>query len=192
MLRPNAVELEVLRVLRELGEADVTEVGSETELGTAKARHLCQYLTMHDYLQRQGVGYRLTPAGEKALGAYGKETDSQAGDSSLKKNLNRDFSARKVGGLISKEQRRTRSGVDPRQGMKASLKKGVVLPPGKVTILVHEKGGLQPPGSTWALAPQRMSVLPAGSVMILAPREARILSPGEVTIPLVSGVVAFR
>jgi len=199
MLRPNAVELEVLKALRELGETDVMEVGFETGLGSVKARHLCRHLTTHAYLQSQGAGYALTPAGQKALEVYGKETNPQAGNLPPRKKKpsspgeNSDFSARKVGASIPiREQKGACSGVKPREAIKAPLKKGVVLPPAKATILVHEKGGLQPPGSTWALTPQRMGVLPAGSVMILAPGEARVLPPGNVRIPLVSGVVAFR
>jgi len=66
-----------LRVVRKLGEADFIEVSSKTGLGSTKAAHLCKHLAMHDYLQRQEVGYVLTPAGQRALEVYGKETKPQ-------------------------------------------------------------------------------------------------------------------
>lgn len=71
-------------------------------------------------------------------------------------------------------------------------RKGRLRPTAKTAILVHDKGGLQPPGSARALTSNRTKVLSAGSVTVLPPGNVKILPPGNVTIPLVSGVVAFR
>ena len=67
-----------------------------------------------------------------------------------------------------------------------------LLPTGKTGVLAPEDGWLSPPGEA--------SLLPHRQMGILAPRKARVLPsghmkvrrPGNVTIPLVSGVVAFR
>jgi len=80
----------------------------------------------------------------------------------------------------------------PKEATKASPRKGGLLSTAKTAILVHDKGELQPPGSTRALASHRTKVLAAGSVRILPPGNMAVLPPGSVTIPLVSGVVAFR
>ena len=62
----------------------------------------------------------------------------------------------------------------------------------KGPILVHDRGELQPPGSTRALASHRTRVQLAGSATVLPPGNMAVLPPGSVTIPLVSGVVAFH
>ena len=178
MLRPNTVELDILRVVRELREADFIEVSSETGLGSTKASRLCKHLAMHDYLQRQEVGYVLTPAGQRALELYGKETSPQAGNLPLKRKKpsslgeNQVLGESKVEASTSGKQRGVRSRKGP--------------------ILVHDRGELQPPGSTRALATHRTRVQLAGSVIVLPPGNMAVLPPGCVTIPLVSGVVAFR
>ena len=198
MLRPNAVELDILRVLRELGEANVIEVGSETGLGSTKASRLCRHLTMHDYLQRQGVGYVLTPAGQRVLEVYGKETNPQAGNLPLREKKsssrgeNQVLGGSKVRASNPGRQRGTHSRKGLREAMKVYLQKGGLRPTAKAAILVHERGELQPPGSTRALASHRTRVLLAGSAIVLPPGNMMILPPGCVTIPLVSGVVAFH
>ena len=79
-----------------------------------------------------------------------------------------------------------------KETMEASQRKGALLFTTRTPILVHEKGELQPPGSTRALATNRTKVLPAGSARILTPENVKMFPPGSVTIPLVSGVVAFH
>jgi len=198
MLRPNAVELDILRVVRELGEADFIEVGSETGLGSTRASHLCKHLAMHDYLQRQEVGYVLTPAGQRALEVYGKETDPQAGKLPLrKKKLSSPGEERVAGGskveaATSAKQRDARSRKGPKEATKVFRQKGGFFSTANTAMLVHDRGELQAPGSTWALASHRTRVQPAGSVIVLPPGNMTVLPPGCVTIPLVSGVVAFR
>ncbi len=197
MLRPNTVELDILRVLRELGEANVIEVGSETGLGSTKASRLCRHLTMHDYLHRQEVGYVLTSSGQRALELYGKETNSQAVNLSLRKKKTSSGENRVLGGSeaeasTSGKQRSAHSRKRPKEATKASLQKGGLRPTVKAAFLVHERGELQPPGSTRALASHRTRVQLAGSVIVLPPGNMTVLPPGCVTIPLVSGVVAFR
>lgn len=198
MLRPNAVELDILTVLRELGEADVIEVGSETGLGSTRASRLCKHLAMHDYLQRQEVGYVLTPAGQRALEVYGKETNPQAGNLPLRKKKpsspseNRVLGASEVRASTSGKQRGARPRKGPKEATKVSLQRGGLRPTAKTAILTHDRGELQPPGSTRALATHRTRVQLAGSVIVLPPGNIAVLPPGCVTIPLVSGVVAFR
>ncbi len=190
MLRPNTVELDILRVVRGLGEADFREVGSETGLGLTKASRLCKHLAMHDYLQRQEVGYLPTPAGQRALKVYGKENNPQAGRLLRRKKQlsspgeNQVLGGSKVEASTSSKQRGARFRKGPKEATKVSRQKGGLLSTAKTAILVHERGELQPPGSTRALASHRTRALLAGSVIILP--------PGCVTIPLVSGVVAFR
>lgn len=198
MLRSNAVELDILRVLSELGEADALEVGSETGLGSTRASRLCKHLTMHDYVQRQGMGYALTPAGQRAIEVYGKESDRQARNVALRKRKpsspgeNQVLGELKVGASTSGKQR----GARPRKGLteatKVSLQMGGLFPSAKTVILAHERGELQPPGSTRVLGTERTRILPSGLVELLPPGNAMILPPGNVTIPLVSGVVAFH
>ncbi len=198
MLRPNAVELDILTVLRELGEADFIEVSSETGLGSTKASQLCKHLAMHDYLQRQEVGYVLTPAGQTALKIYGKETNPQAGNLSLRERKaslpgeNQVLGESKVEASTSGKQRGAHSRKRPKEAMKVSLQKRGLLSAAKTAMLVHERGELQPPGSTRALASHRTRVQLAGSMMVLPPGNMAVLPPGYVTIPLVSGVVAFH
>ena len=198
MLRPNAVELDILRVVRGLGEADWIEVGSETGLGSTKASRLCKHLAMHDYLQRQEVGYVLTPAGQRALELYGKETTPQAGNLPLRKKKpsspgeNQVLSESKVEASTSGKQMGARSRERSNEPTKASLRRGRLRFAPKTAVLLHDKGTLQPPGSTTALATHRTRVQLAGSVTVLPPGNVKILPPGNVTIPLVSGVVAFR
>ena len=198
MLRPNAIELDILRVVRGLGEADWIEVGSETGLGSTKASRLCRHLTMHDYLQRQEVGYVLTPAGQRALELYGKETSPQAGNLPLRRKKpsspgeNQVLGESKVEAPTSGKQRGAHSRKRPKEAMKVSLQKRELLSAAKTAMLVHERGNLQPPGSTRALASHRMMVQLAGSAIVLPPGNMTVLPPGCVTIPLVSGVVAFR
>jgi len=198
MLRPNAVELDILRVLRELGEADFIEVSSKTGLGSTKAAHLCKHLAMHDYLQRQEVGYVLTPAGQRALEVYGKETHAEAGKLPLRKRKtsspgeNQALGESKVAASTSGKQRSGRSRERSNEPTKASLRRGRLRFAPKTAVLLHDKGTLQPPGSTTALASHRTRVQLAGSVIVLPPGNIKVLPPGNVTIPLVSGVVAFR
>jgi len=198
MLRPNAVELDILRVLRELGEADVIEVGSETGLGSTRASRLCKHLAMHDYLQRQEVGYVLTPAGQRALEVYGKETNPQARNVPLRKKQlsspgeNQVLGGSKVEASNSSKQRSGRSRERSNEPIKTSLRRGRLRFAPKTAVLLHDKGELQPPGSTRALASNRTRVQLAGSVIVLPPGNVKILPPGDVTIPLVSGVVAFH
>ena len=73
-----------------------------------------------------------------------------------------------------------------------SLKTRRILPPGKASVLASGGGELPSPGSTWLLASERGRILPAGSMRLLPPGNMAVLPPGCVTIPLVSGVVAFR
>jgi len=198
MLRPNAVELDILRVVRGLGEADWIEVGSETGLGSTKASRLCKHLAMHDYLQRQEVGYMLTPAGQRALELYGKETTPQAGNLPLRKKKpsspgeNQVLGKLKVEASTPGKQRGAHSRKEPAEARKVSLRRGRLRFAPKTAVLLHDKGTLQPPGSTRALAPYRMRVQLAGSVIVLPPGNIKVLPPGNVTIPLVSGVVAYR
>ncbi len=67
MYRPTALELKVLRALRELGEADGAAVGDKIYLGSAMADYLCRYLTTKELVERVGRKYALTPAGQEAL-----------------------------------------------------------------------------------------------------------------------------
>ena len=62
-----ANELKVLRVLKELKEADPIALDSKMGITSAYADYLCRYLTKNGYLERNGRRYRLTPAGQKAL-----------------------------------------------------------------------------------------------------------------------------
>jgi len=198
MLRPNAVELDILMVVSELGEADFIEVGSETGLGLTKASHLCKHLAMHDYLRRQEVGYVLTPAGQRALETYGKETNRQARNLPVREKKpyspaeNRVLGRSEAEASTSGKQRGAHSRKGPKEATKVSLQKGGLRPSAKTAILMHDKGELQPPGSTRALASNRTRVQLAGSVIVLPPGNVKILPPGNVTIPLVSGVVAFH
>jgi len=198
MLRPNAAELDILRVVKKLGEADFIEVSSETGLGSTKASRLCKHLAMHDYLQRQEVGYVLTPAGQRALEVYGKETNPQARNVPVRKRkASFPGESRVLGGSEAKastsgKQRSAHSREGPKEAMKVSLLKGGLLSSAKTVMLVHDRGKLQPPGSTRALTSNSTRVQPAGSVIVLPPGNVKILPPGDVTIPLVSGVVAFR
>jgi len=67
MYRPTALELKVLKALRELGEGDGRVVGSKIGTGSEMADYLCRYLTTKELVQRAGRRYTLTEAGQKAL-----------------------------------------------------------------------------------------------------------------------------
>jgi len=67
MYRPTAMELKVLRALRELGEADGAAVGAKIYLGSPMADYLCRYLTTKELVERVGRRYSLTPTGQRAL-----------------------------------------------------------------------------------------------------------------------------
>jgi len=71
------------------------------------------------------------------------------------------------------------------------LKTSRVLPPGRACVLASEDGNLPPPGSMRLLASERSRILPAGYMRLLPSGSMAVLPPGYVTIPLVSGVVAF-
>ena len=72
------------------------------------------------------------------------------------------------------------------------LKTRRILPPGKASVLGSGDGGLPTPGSTRLLASERGRILPASSMKLLPSGSMAVLPPGCVTIPLISGVVAFR
>ncbi len=67
MHRPTALELKVLKALRELGEGDGRVVGSKIGTGSEMADYLCRYLTTKELVHRAGRKYTLTPTGQKAL-----------------------------------------------------------------------------------------------------------------------------
>ena len=67
MYRPTALELKVLKALRQLGEGDGAAVGAKMGLGSAMADYLCRYLVTKELVQRTTRRYTLTPAGQKAL-----------------------------------------------------------------------------------------------------------------------------
>jgi len=67
MYRPTALELKVLKALRELGEGDGRVVGSKIGTGSEMADYLCRYLITKELVQRAGKRYPLTPEGQKAL-----------------------------------------------------------------------------------------------------------------------------
>ena len=67
MYRPTALELKVLRALRQMGEGDGAAIGSKDNMGPAMADYLCRYLVTKELVQRVGRRYALTPAGQKAL-----------------------------------------------------------------------------------------------------------------------------
>jgi len=73
-----------------------------------------------------------------------------------------------------------------------SLKTRRILSSRKASVLASGDGELPPPGSTRLLASERGRILPTGSMRLLPSGNTMILPPGSVTIPLVSGVVAFH
>ncbi|MFQ5826743.1 MAG: hypothetical protein ACE5IA_05225 [Dehalococcoidia bacterium] len=69
MYRPTAMELKILRAVRELREADPPRVAPKAGMGSVMADYLCRYLAGHGLLQN-GNGrriYKLTAAGQGAL-----------------------------------------------------------------------------------------------------------------------------
>ncbi|MFQ5813513.1 MAG: hypothetical protein ACE5I2_10055 [Anaerolineae bacterium] len=65
--RPTALELKVLRALKELGEGDGAAVGAKIAMGSAMADYLCRYLTAKELVRRASRKYALTSLGEEAL-----------------------------------------------------------------------------------------------------------------------------
>ncbi|MFQ5872491.1 MAG: hypothetical protein ACE5JL_01625 [Dehalococcoidia bacterium] len=65
--RPTALELKVLRALKELGEGDGAAVGTKIVMGSAMTDYLCRYLTTKELVRRAGRKYALTSLGEEAL-----------------------------------------------------------------------------------------------------------------------------
>ncbi len=66
-----------------------------------------------------------------------------------------------------------------------------LLPSRKAGVLAPEDGWLSPPGGTTVLASDQTRLLPPRKAGLLPSGHMRVLPPGNVTIPLVSGVVAF-
>ncbi len=67
MYRPTALELKVLRALRELGEADGRAVASKIGMGSEMADYLCRYLITKELVHRVGRKYALTSTGQERL-----------------------------------------------------------------------------------------------------------------------------